>query len=133
MGRWHVDGKRVKRKLGPVRPAGTREGLTRAQAERELRRTMSAHEVLPAVAERVTVTQAGERLIRHPEGLGRRPTTLAAYRAALRSHLTPALGELPLGKVAPRDVEGFIAASAGAVCRPRRPSTRTGSCTRSPS
>jgi integrase len=109
-GRWHVDGKRVKRKLGPVRPAGTREGLTRAQAERELRRTMSAHEVLPAVAERVTVTQAGERLIRHPEGLGRRPTTLAAYRAALRSHLTPALGELPLGKVAPRDVEGFIAA-----------------------
>jgi hypothetical protein len=40
-GRWHLDGTRVKRKLGPVRPEGTREGLTRAQAERELRRAMS--------------------------------------------------------------------------------------------
>jgi hypothetical protein len=32
-GRWHVDGRRVKRMLGPVRPSGTRDGLTRAQAE----------------------------------------------------------------------------------------------------
>ena len=29
-GRWWADGARVKRKLGPVRPPGTRDGLTRA-------------------------------------------------------------------------------------------------------
>jgi integrase len=49
-------------------------------------------------------------LIEHLDGLGRRPTTLAAYRAALRSHLTPALGDMPLVKVAPEDVERLIGA-----------------------
>ena len=71
---------------------------------------MSAAEAVPTLAARVTVTEAGERLIEHLEGLRRRPTTLAAYRAALRSHLTPALGDLPLAKVAPEDVERFIGA-----------------------
>src|SRR3954447_5935694 len=109
-GRWHIDGQRVKSKLGPVRPPGTREGMTRAQAERALRHMMTAAEALPVLAERVSVTEAGERLIEHLKGLGRRPTTLAAYRAALRSHLTPALGDMPLVKVAPEDVERFIGA-----------------------
>jgi hypothetical protein len=53
-GRWHIDGQRVKRKLGPVRPPGTRDGMTRAQAERALRRLMTAEEALPVLAERVS-------------------------------------------------------------------------------
>lgn len=109
-GRWYANGERVKRKLGPVRPPGTREGLTGAQAEREMRRLMAAEEVLPVLAERVTVTQAGERLLSHLEALGRRPTTLRAYGAALRKHLSPALGALPLSRIEPQDVERFIAA-----------------------
>src|SRR5438046_1842897 len=31
-GQWYVRGRLVKRSLGPVRPAGTRDGLTKAQA-----------------------------------------------------------------------------------------------------
>jgi hypothetical protein len=37
-----------------VRPPGTREGMTRAQAERALRRLMTAAEALPVLAERVS-------------------------------------------------------------------------------
>ena len=37
-GKWYVAGQRVQRKLGTKRPRGSREGLTRAQAERELQR-----------------------------------------------------------------------------------------------
>ncbi len=40
-GRWTVDGVRMKRCLGPKRIPSTRDGLTRAQAERELRRMMA--------------------------------------------------------------------------------------------
>jgi hypothetical protein len=82
-GRWCANGERVKRKLGPVRPPGTREGMTRARAEQEMRRLMAAAEALPVVAERVTVTEASARLIAHLEALGRPPTMLRAYRAAL--------------------------------------------------
>ena len=39
-------GTRVKRKIGPKRPSGSRQGLTRAQAERELRRRMDTERQL---------------------------------------------------------------------------------------
>ena len=39
-GKWAAGEQRVQRKLGPVRSPGTREGLTRSQAERELRRQL---------------------------------------------------------------------------------------------
>ena len=32
-GQWYARGRLVKRSLGPVRPVGTRDGLTRTQAE----------------------------------------------------------------------------------------------------
>jgi integrase len=118
-GRWYSNGERVKRQLGPVRPPGTRDGLTRAQAEREMRRLMAAADLIPVLAERVTVAQAGERLIAHLEALGRRPTTLRAYRAALGTHLAPALGELALGTVEPRDIERFIAAERRSGVAPK--------------
>jgi hypothetical protein len=86
-GRWWVNGQRVKRKLGPVRDSGTRDGLTRAQAERELRRRIEAKAPAPAVAQRLTVQQAGERLIRHLATLGRKRSTLEGYDRYLPVHL----------------------------------------------
>jgi hypothetical protein len=41
-GRWWVGDQRVKRKLGAVRDSGSRTGLTKPQAEREMRRRMDA-------------------------------------------------------------------------------------------
>src|SRR5262245_19058102 len=64
-GKWRVGGKQVKRRIGVVRQTGTREGLTRAQAERELRRKIES--TVPAVSagERRTVEEAGEQLVNH--------------------------------------------------------------------
>jgi len=110
-GRWYSDGRRVKRKLGPVRPPGTREGLTHAQAEREMRRRIEAELAAPRVAARVTVADAGARLLAHLEGLGRKRSTLQGYESFLRVHLVPYFGDRPLATIAPGDVEAFIAAS----------------------
>jgi hypothetical protein len=57
-GAWRVGGRRVKRRLGPKRRAGTSDGLTRTQAEAELRRRI-ATEVVVAGAQRRTVAEAG--------------------------------------------------------------------------
>jgi len=40
-GKWRVGSEQIKRRIGPKRILSTREGLTRTQAEAELRRLMS--------------------------------------------------------------------------------------------
>lgn len=55
-GTWWADGRKVKRKLGPKRPAGSREGLTAAQAERELRRRIDSER--PVLHSRLTIETA---------------------------------------------------------------------------
>ena len=82
-GRWWSNGQRVKPKLGPVRPPGTRDGMTRALAERELRRRTETELPEPAVADRLTVGEAGARLLTHLEGLGRKRSTLQGARSPL--------------------------------------------------
>jgi integrase len=110
-GRWYSDGQRVKRKLGLVRPPGTREGLTRAMAEREMRRQIESELPSPSVADRVTVAEAGARLLVHLEGLGRKRSTMEGYESFLRVHLAPFFGDRPLARIGPNDVEALIAAS----------------------
>ena len=109
-GRFYVNGQRVKRKLGPVRPPGSRDGLTRAQAERELRRRIEAEMIAPRAAQRMTVAHAGERLLRHLEGLGRKRSTLEGYESYLRVHLSPYFGERPLERIGREEVEDFMTA-----------------------
>ena len=50
---------RVKRNLGSKRPVGSSDGLTRVQAERELRRRIMEEIVVPRT-ERRTLHQVGE-------------------------------------------------------------------------
>src|SRR5215218_7610080 len=92
-GRWWANGRRVQRKLGPVRAPGTRDGLTRAQAERELRRRIEGDAPAPTVVARLTVEQSGERLIRHLASLGRKRSTIEGYDSYLRVHLAPFFGQ----------------------------------------
>jgi hypothetical protein len=84
-GQWWVGERRVKRKLGPVREPGTRDGLTKAQAERELRRRMDTEGATPR-GERLTVSEGAERLIDHLEAYGLKATTIATYRSLSRTH-----------------------------------------------
>lgn len=108
-GRWWVGGKRVKRKIGQKRRAGSREGLTRSQAEAELRRRIENERPRPERQD-VTVGEAGERMIRHLEGVGRKPTTLATYGTILRSLIEPHLGDRRLDRTSPTDIETMITA-----------------------
>jgi hypothetical protein len=88
-GEWWAGTTRVKRKLGRKRRAGTADGLTRVQAERELRRRMETEKVV-AGAKRRTVAQAGAAYIDHLEYvMERKRTTIADYRGYLRKHLAP--------------------------------------------
>ncbi|MGH2908868.1 MAG: hypothetical protein ACRDK8_06185, partial [Solirubrobacteraceae bacterium] len=74
-GKWRVGGSQVKRKLGPKRLRGTREGLTRTQAEAELRRVMGEVKAVRARGERRTIADAGQALIGARIAIGRKPST----------------------------------------------------------
>jgi integrase len=108
-GRWWIDGHRVNRKLGPAREPGSREGLTKREAEAVMRRQIEAITVAPS-DERLTVEDAGVRLIELLELKGRKPSTIEAVRSTLRIHLVPQFGDRPLDRVDVRAVERFIAA-----------------------
>src|SRR6195952_2035599 len=56
-GSWRVGGRRVKRRVGLKRRASTSDGLTRTQAEGELRRLMGTEVVLAGPA-RKTIEEA---------------------------------------------------------------------------
>jgi hypothetical protein len=90
-GQWRINGQLVKRSIGPIRTTGTREGLTKSQAEARLRAMMG--EVAPPVAERLSVDVAGRRLIAHLTTMGRKPSTLEGYESFLRVHLVPFFGD----------------------------------------
>jgi len=105
-GRWWVGSERVKRKIGLKRKAGTREGLTRSQAEAELRRRIESEK--PTTGRRdISVAEAGKRLLGHLEFVGRKPTTLATYGTIMRTHLEPQLGTVRLDRVTPAQVEAL--------------------------
>jgi integrase len=108
-GQWWVGGRRVTRKLGRKREAGTRSGLTRSQAERELQRAIDRHLATP-IERDVTVEDAGERLLEHLGSLGRKRSTLGEYESFLRVHLSPFFGRRPLERIETAEVEAFIAA-----------------------
>ncbi len=112
-GRWCNGSSRPHRKIGLVRVRGSEEGLTRTEAERALRQLMESEQPKPIGAE-VPVADAGDRLLRHLEAKGLKPTTLSTYRSTLRTHLRPPpLGELALHEVDPEAVEELIATMRG--------------------
>lgn len=113
-GRWRTaDGRMVNRKVGAVRPVGTREGLTRAQAEREMRRLQEVETVRPAPvrsAERHSVRDAAESLRRQLALEGARKSYLEGCESMQRVHIAPHLGDKPLDKVATAEIEALAAA-----------------------
>lgn len=95
------------RKLGPIRTPGGRDGLTRKMAEARLRKLMSEVTVAP-VYERMTVEEAGERLIQHLVTRGRKASTTVGYQSYLRVHVAPFFGDKPVANITKEDIEEFI-------------------------
>ena len=118
-GQWYVRGRLVKRSLGPTRPAGSREGLTRTQAEARLRELMLETESAPPpVTERMTVAEVGDRRIKQLARSGRKPdTTLANYESEIRIHFAPHFEDKAVDEITADDVEDFIDACLDAEDR----------------
>jgi integrase len=109
-GRFYVDGRLVKRRIGPKRREGTSDGLTRAQAEKALRRLLEEGRPTVPAEQRIDLAEAAERYLLHLERKGRKASTLEDYRSFLRVHLVPFFGGKSLDTITPTDVEAFIAA-----------------------
>lgn len=105
-GSWYANGRRVKRRIGPKRPRGERTGLTRAQAEAELRRLIAETQVRAQVGERLTVGEVGEvgaRYVEHAKRRGRKLSTQKSIESIVRVHLVPFFGERPVDAIEPED------------------------------
>jgi integrase len=101
----------VKRALGRKRTAGSRDGLTRAQAEAALRRLVDEVAAAPPPVERLGVANAGERYLHHLEVvMERKKSTIQDYRIMINRHLAPFFGERALERVKADDVVAYMAA-----------------------
>jgi hypothetical protein len=122
-GKWRVDGQQVKRRVGPKRAVGTRDGLTKTQAEAELRRLMGEIGVLRTRGERMTVGEAGKALVTARRSAGRKRSTIEGYQSILRQHMDPFFGSRPIERITRHDVEAFTARSSAMDWRRTRGST----------
>ncbi len=109
------DGRQVQKRIGPAwtdrgrPPAGY---FTKRTAEAWLRSVLdeARRGTLPAVVRTgATFTDAAAEWLRYIEQDRRRkPSTVAGYRAIVRSQLLPAFGELPLESVTTAMIECWI-------------------------
>lgn len=100
-GRWRtLDGRRLNRRVGLVREAGTSDGLTKSEAERAFRKLQEAEDrrLRPTVENaRRTVDDAADALRRRLALDGARKSYLNC-ESMQRVHVSPALGTNPLGQ-----------------------------------
>jgi integrase len=107
-GTWWAGTVRVKRKLGPKRPAGTSDSMTRVEAERELRRQMLEYVVAPR-QERRTIREAGEDYIDHLETvMERKRTTIEDYCGYLNGHFAPFFGKRRIDRIDADHVAAYL-------------------------
>jgi integrase len=107
-GRWRTgDGRRLNRRLGPVRTQGEADGLTRREAEREFRRVQEQEErnPTPRAAGRHTVREASESRRQKLVITGASRSYLKGCESMERLHIIPSLGDKTLQKVTRQDVE----------------------------
>ncbi len=107
-GSWRVGTRRVQRVIGAKRAPGSKTGLTRTQAERELRKRMEKDVVL-AVADRHSLGEVGDRYVEHLEHImERKPSTIEDYKSYLRRHLKPFFGNGPIHKIGEPKIEAYM-------------------------
>ncbi len=109
IGSWYgVDGRKIRRKVGPARTPGERDGLTKSQAEERFRKMRDAERPRTST-ERVTMVEAGDELSRRLEIRGRKKSHRLTVASDLRNHIAPFFGGTELDKIEPRNVERYIA------------------------
>jgi integrase len=110
IGSWYApDGRKTRRKVGPARKPGERDGLTKAQAEERFRSMREAGRLRQNVG-RVTMTEAGQELSRRLEIRGRKKSHRMTVASDLRNHISPFFAGKDLARIEPSDVERYISA-----------------------
>ncbi len=115
IGSWYTPGgTKIRRKVGPARTEGQRDGLTVAQAEARFRKMREAER--PRVtAERVSMVEAGEELRHRLEIRGRKKSHRLTVESDLRNHIAPFFAGKELERIEPRDIERYIAVKLGTL------------------
>jgi integrase len=107
-GRWRTsDGRRLNRRLGPVREPGTADGLTRQEVERTFRKLREGEETnpRPQITRRVSIEDAGDSLRRKLAMEGARKSYLEGCESMQRVHIVPGLKNAPVNTVTRQHVE----------------------------
>jgi integrase len=106
---WTPDGRRPKRKIGVARQPGSREGLTRTQAEAKLREKRAEIQITPrASGERLDVAQVGRRYRLHIERKGRKRSTVQNVESEVRVHLAPFFAGRAMDAITTEDVIDLV-------------------------
>jgi hypothetical protein len=71
-GHCRTNGRQIKKRIGPKRSEGARDGLTRRQAEAELRRLIAETPAAKPTSERLTLAEVADRYLRHLGTKGRK-------------------------------------------------------------
>ena len=120
-GRWHAaSGARPHRRIGMARKPGSRDGLTRSQAERELRRLMDAEETVRAPDRAApTMAELGDMLAVRLQSLGRKRSTIETVDSHVRIHIAPWFDDTGIDEIDERRLEAFIASLGRKGCSPK--------------
>ena len=103
--KWYVGTRQIKRKIGRQRKRGSREGLTKAQAEKEMRRLM--RELKPTPQERLTLREVGDAYIAYVRDfLERKPSTVQDYEGILNK-ADRGLPKKTIDRYGGTDIEGY--------------------------
>ena len=108
-GHWRANGRQVKRRIGDKRATGSRDGLTRAQAEGELRRLIAETQVARRAGERLTVDEVAARYVAYAERRGRKESTRQNVESEVRVHLAPFFRGRSLDAIRHEDVLDLVA------------------------
>ena len=110
-GRWRTpDGRRQAKKIGTIRTNSNRNGLTKKEAEAQLRELILSGNTGPAAraGHDLTVNELGRALVARLEGAGRKTSHVETVRYHLSAHIGPLLGDLPVSQVDEHDVGRLV-------------------------
>ncbi len=122
-GRWRAsDGRLLNRRVGAVRSPGTRQGLTRSQAERRFRELQQEEEQRPRVRPSEgtpTVRDVADALRRKMALEGARRSYLTGCASMQRVHIDPRIGDMPVDRINAADVEHLAASMSAGGLKPK--------------
>jgi hypothetical protein len=107
---WTLDGRQPNRRVGRVRTPGSKDGLTRAQAEAAFRRLQDEEERAPRAIRGAfvpTVDEVTDSLRKKLRLRGLRRSYLEGCESMQRVHISPRLGSKPVTEVKSAQIEAL--------------------------